>query len=115
MRLATHDWYDSSEAETPAIAWEECTCLLCGSAGWMPFIEAAQHVHSGLRFQIVKCHRCGLCFTNPRPDRDSMQQFYPADYLPHHRQSLAQKKHFWTSDPLPKLLPLSGNGRLLDF
>ena len=35
------------------------------------------------RFAIVRCSGCGLHYANPRPDTDSIAQFYSADYRPH--------------------------------
>jgi SAM-dependent methyltransferase len=97
---------------TPAIiAWDECRCLLCGSSDYTPLLESADPV-SKARFLIVRCQRCGLCFTNPRPDAIGMQQFYPDDYRCHQRRDAKSRRN---ADPLAKLLPLCGQGRLLDF
>jgi SAM-dependent methyltransferase len=100
MRLAEH--HDPVAA--PVIAWDECPCHLCGSAAYSPVCEAADR-HSGLRFLLVKCDRCGLCFTNPRPDPVSIRRFYPADYRCHHGKERPNKIN----------LPVQGLGRLLDF
>jgi 2-polyprenyl-3-methyl-5-hydroxy-6-metoxy-1,4-benzoquinol methylase len=116
MRLAEHHWNPSAEESSNSIVWEECPCLLCGSDHSMPFLEAADSRRKGgLRFLIVKCQHCGLCFTNPRPNLQSMRQFYPADYLCHQKKQSASKKRFWKKDPLSKWLPLQGKSRLLDF
>jgi hypothetical protein len=66
--------------ERPTVAWEEPACLLCGSELAKPFVEAqdARAGQSGLWFAIVQCQECGLCFTSPRPDLESIQQFYDA-------------------------------------
>jgi SAM-dependent methyltransferase len=89
---------------TLAIAWEECVCLLCGNAAYTPVYESADR-HSGLRFLIVQCSECGLCFTNPRPDAVSIQRFYPADYFGHQSKRRPGKTN----------IPPHGNRRLLDF
>jgi SAM-dependent methyltransferase len=99
--------------DTPAIIWDECACLLCGGASHAPLLEASDPL-GGLRFLLVKCNRCGLCFTNPRPDVASIKQFYPADYHCHHGK---RPRHPPTPHGarLAKLLPMHGQARLLDF
>src|SRR5690348_7148971 len=100
MRLAEHH----HSLAAPAVAWEECSCLLCGHSSHTPRMEASDR-YSGLRFLLVTCDRCGLCFTNPRPDPVSSQRFYPADYRCHRGK-----------DRLSKTGALiEGHGRLLDF
>jgi 2-polyprenyl-3-methyl-5-hydroxy-6-metoxy-1,4-benzoquinol methylase len=88
----------------PVIAWDECACLLCGSATYTPVCEAADR-RSGLRFLLVQCDQCDLCFTNPRPDPICIKRFYPVDYRCHHGKDRAGKTN----------LPVQGLGRLLDF
>ena len=34
------------------------------------------------KFIVVKCHRCGLMRTNPRPTAESIGFYYPDDYAP---------------------------------
>jgi SAM-dependent methyltransferase len=107
-----------------ALEWEECDCLLCGSGEWRPIIEAPDHSRDdGLRFLVVQCQHCGLCFTNPRPSPRAIGQFYPDDYKPHLPPAAPadKRKPWWKRvlpfqrDPLRKALPLHGRGRLLDF
>lgn len=111
MRLATQQCDD---AQAPvAIRWDDCPCVLCGGAKHTPLLEASDPHGAGLRFLIVKCSQCGLCFTNPRPDPLSIQQFYPSDYTCH--QIRVRETH----RPLPRcvsrtLQPI-GKARLLDF
>lgn len=94
-----------------AIAWEECACLLCGGAYLTPLLEAADPLQgdAGLRFLIVRCNRCGFCYTNPRPDPVSIRPFYPADYHCHRIKESSS-----SYDPLQQWLPTRA-GRLLDF
>ena len=105
MRLAAHH----HELVAPILVWEECACLLCGSADSTPLYEAADPLGARLRFLLVKCNRCGLSFTNPRPDPVSIAQFYPTDYPCHHG-----KQRLREADPLGTL-PSDGPARLLDF
>ncbi|MBD3749615.1 MAG: class I SAM-dependent methyltransferase [Sphingobacteriales bacterium] len=43
--------------------------------------EDILHGKSGV-FHIVKCSRCGLMRTNPRPSPEEMGRYYPDDYKP---------------------------------
>lgn len=91
---------------SPIIAWEESPCLLCGNTDLTAVLEAPDALGAGLRFLIVACQRCGLCFTNPRPDEASIRQFYPAEYHCYRRERQSRSR-----------LPLQphGGARLLDF
>lgn len=117
MRLAAFDCDDSSDVATPRIVWEECVCLLCAGDTWMPLLETSDPLRSqdGLRFQIVKCSHCGLCFTNPRPDLPSIQQFYPPEYFNLPGKEGGKKNCPRKADPMRKWLPIEGKARLLDF
>jgi SAM-dependent methyltransferase len=72
---------------------------------------------------VVQCQDCGLCFTNPRPSAESMEQFYPASYPPHGGRWCVKKERWWRrwrlswSGPARcrRILPVEGRGRLLDF
>jgi 2-polyprenyl-3-methyl-5-hydroxy-6-metoxy-1,4-benzoquinol methylase len=109
----------------PVIEWEEVACLLCGSRRWSLLVEAPDSTAggTGLWFVVVQCHDCGLCFTNPRPNRDTINQFYPEVYLPH-RTPRARRTRRRTPPWLRfghrprkerQVFPWHGNGRLLDF
>jgi 2-polyprenyl-3-methyl-5-hydroxy-6-metoxy-1,4-benzoquinol methylase len=126
MRIAAHLGNDAPAPVSPTIAWEECDCRLCGCAKYSPLLEAPDPYGGGLRFLVVKCEHCGLCYTNPRPDRVSIQQFYPAQYQCHRgkedivvrklargkwQKAIRRKK----SDPIPRLLQVQTPCRLLDF
>jgi SAM-dependent methyltransferase len=118
MRLVAFDCDEHPEAESTSIVWEEAACPLCGYDAWMPLFEAADplEIHDGLRFLVARCLHCGLCFTNPRPDPDSIRQFYPAEYSCYHgKPHRAAKSRSRTRDPIGAFLPIQGRGRLLDF
>jgi SAM-dependent methyltransferase len=115
-------------AAAPAVAWEETPCPLCGHESGAPVLEAPDPLpphNSGLVFALVRCPRCALTYTNPRPDPVSLGRFYPADYRPHRRpakmrQSRAARPLLARlfGRPCPErrgLLPWHGPGRLLDF
>jgi 2-polyprenyl-3-methyl-5-hydroxy-6-metoxy-1,4-benzoquinol methylase len=108
-----------------SVVWEETACPLCSHSRSVPFIEAQDPApgSAGLWFAVVRCERCGLRFTNPRPAPESIAQFYSADYRPHRRpRQLRRPLKRWY--PLGALrgrpserrsLPWHGQGRLLDF
>ena len=105
----------------PLIQWEETNCPLCDSGAWTPLIDAAEPGRGaeGLRFLVVRCDRCRLCFTNPRPGPNSIDSFYQADYAPHGKpvdeEYLPARRTRSQGRSLRKVLPLQGEGRLLDF
>ena len=113
-----------SELPVEQIEWEECNCLLCGSANWSPLVEGMDRSGAapGKWFLVVQCHDCGLCFTNLRPSRRSIAQFYSKHYRPHQalaaeQRSECRRRGIWTGHwtDSRKVLPLRGEGRLLDF
>jgi 2-polyprenyl-3-methyl-5-hydroxy-6-metoxy-1,4-benzoquinol methylase len=111
-------------AERP-ITWEEVPCPLCDSPRWQTLVEAPDPLpgERGLWFAVVQCQSCGLCFTNPRPDTDSIRRFYPPAYRPHQVASTEVRRRRERRPPrLPRglirqHLPLrsQSQNRLLDF
>jgi SAM-dependent methyltransferase len=108
------------------VVWEESTCPLCGHGRAPVTLEAADPdpTLGGLRFAVVRCERCGLLFTNPRPDAATIANFYSPAFAPHRRaRLLGGLARHWR--PLARLLgrpcperrrlPWHGAGRLLDF
>jgi 2-polyprenyl-3-methyl-5-hydroxy-6-metoxy-1,4-benzoquinol methylase len=109
---------------TSALVWDETACPLCAAWDFAPVLRAPDATRAaGPVFQVVRCLQCGLHYTNPRPDANSIAQFYPTDYPPHHKQTRARNPHRWpllarwTGHPCPErhTLPVFGTGRLLDF
>lgn len=121
--FATTDTASVSQTR-PTIGWEEPRCLLCNSDRSSILLEAPDPLpgDGGLWFAVAQCQDCGLCYTNPRPRGQSLQQFYPAHYEPHRKlaQPKAQrwwrKLRFWREARFEPSNPGSANpGRLLDF
>src|SRR5438132_10533669 len=84
MGFRAHDLAAAAPVPRPMIGWEETACLLCGRRHWSHVVEAPDtSAGAGLWFAVVQCRDCGLCFTNPRPDRASIGQFYGPGYGPH--------------------------------
>ena len=111
----------------PSLGWDDSPCPLCGHHDEELLLEAPD-ANPGAApprvFAVVRCRRCSLCYTNPRPDARSIGRFYPTDYRPHRRPrklreagrpSVVAK---WTGRACPErdgTLPFAGQGRLLDF
>jgi 2-polyprenyl-3-methyl-5-hydroxy-6-metoxy-1,4-benzoquinol methylase len=114
-------------ARRPAVSWEETACLLCGCADAELLTEAADPIPAdgpGLRFAVVRCRRCGLTYTNPRPAPASIARFYPTGYGPHTSRENRHNRRpsrFWSrvfGRPCPErrgALLFPAPGRLLDF
>jgi SAM-dependent methyltransferase len=111
-----------ADQQGTVIEWEETACHLCGSRKWSQLVEAPDQAAGGvgLWFAVVQCKRCGLCFTNPRPSRGSIGQFYHPEYTPHRSKDrtnsktslgfLPRRRHRERFEPR-----WHGRGRLLDF
>jgi len=127
------DWPDAAThaagpVETNALQWETAPCPLCGSRRWSPVLTAPdpEGTDAELVFSVVRCCRCGLCFTNPRPTLRSIGHFYPAGYGPHVQVGLSasrrRRARWWTRLPAwlrsgcpeRRGFPVFGRGRLLD-
>jgi SAM-dependent methyltransferase len=53
---------------------ETVDCSFCGSPDYSMYDSVDE-------WRIVKCNRCGFCFTNPRPTVESLPSFYDLDYF----------------------------------
>jgi 2-polyprenyl-3-methyl-5-hydroxy-6-metoxy-1,4-benzoquinol methylase len=119
---------DETQSKQPEVVWEETDCPLCGRNEGSLLNEAADQMPAsgaGLRFAIVRCRRCGLVYTNPRPTAKSLALFYPSHYAPHafriNAHDTRRPSRFWSrvfGRPCPErrgLLPWPSPGRLLDF
>lgn len=53
-----------------------------------------QH-HIPGEWRIVRCKKCGLCYTNPRPDLKSLDLIYPEDYSPYQVKNRKKKSWRW--------------------
>jgi len=60
---------------------EKVNCNLCGADNHRLFMEVSdQRVESEEKFKIVKCNNCGLIFTNPRPTKVEINDYYTSQY-----------------------------------
>lgn len=57
---------------------ETVSCDLCGSRDYRLYLRSRDYINrcDGI-FSVVQCKKCGLLFTNPRPDKTEISRFYP--------------------------------------
>ena len=59
-------------------------CPVCGNKEFDNYIKAKDYTVSGEEFQIVSCNKCSFRFTNPRPDVNTIGNYYQAtSYISH--------------------------------
>lgn len=60
------------------------SCPSCGNDSFSNSISCTDYTYSKKSFSLVKCTLCGLLFTNPRPDQNSIGQYYDnPEYVSH--------------------------------
>jgi 2-polyprenyl-3-methyl-5-hydroxy-6-metoxy-1,4-benzoquinol methylase len=63
-------------------------CPSCGHPKFTNHLICTDHSITGESFALVKCEKCQLVFTNPRPDEDSISRYYESDsYISHANKS----------------------------
>lgn len=99
-------------------------CPVCKNSKFTNYLICNDHSVSGESFALVKCTKCSLVFTNPRPEEKALSNYYKTDqYISHtdrantpinfiyklvRKYTLSQKTRLISS--LNK-----GTGSLLDF
>lgn len=58
---------------------EKVSCPLCDSDDYYVVIAAAKELYNNMDkyFDVVKCRRCEMAWTNPRPTASTIEYFYP--------------------------------------
>jgi SAM-dependent methyltransferase len=59
---------------TKRASLETVDCCFCGSTDYSLYDSVDE-------WQIVRCNRCGFCFTNPRPTVESLPSYYDLSYF----------------------------------
>ena len=61
---------------------ETVNCNLCNSKDYFLIAQGKDDLHkkSNTIFNIVECRKCGLSFTNPRPDINEIHKYYSLNY-----------------------------------
>lgn len=64
-----------------AVKLEQVRCALCEQDDAEIVLTAEDWLHDQLgKFHLVRCNQCGLVYLNPRPVRERILYYYPADY-----------------------------------
>ena len=103
------------------VTLESVPCCYCGTHSADLVFSGIDRLH-GLpgRFAVVRCDRCRLMRTTPRPSRGSISLYYPASYAPYLQTTVAPvsssrllgRRLF---DPLDVATPAVRPGRLLEL
>ena len=121
MMLRTYAGADalrSGAPREPICRWDDSPCPLCDSTQADVVSEACDGRRpDGPIFAVVRCRRCHLTFTNPRPDAATMGRFRDAaSNIAPAKTQLTRLLQAWlrrVSD-LPFPLPALGAARVLD-
>ncbi|MFD2203853.1 class I SAM-dependent methyltransferase [Shivajiella indica] len=63
-------------------------CPLCKSGHFLNFREAIDYSVSKEKFMLCRCTACQLIFTNPRPNLESISQYYQSEnYISHQNKA----------------------------
>jgi SAM-dependent methyltransferase len=104
-----------------AVELEDCPCAYCQTPGGTLVFSGRDRFHDiGGSFSVVRCTRCGLMRTNPRPTPRSIGAFYPDAYGPYVETAKEATPGLKTllrrfSDPLDTAIPAVSKGRLLEI
>lgn len=73
-------------------------CPVCEGRTFTPFQSCIDYTVSQETFQLVTCSRCGFVMTNPRPDDESIGNYYLSEkYISHTNKaaSIIDKIYLW--------------------
>lgn len=83
----------SSQPAADSVERESMPCPLCGkqtAADDEPFLRGQDRLHDlPGEFTVVRCRRCRLLRTDPRPTPEAMAFYYPSDYGPYQSTRVA--------------------------
>lgn len=104
------------------VQWEEVACPLCHREDATTFLSQPAEPDEGVgEYRLVRCNLCDLVYLNPRPTRETISYYYPADYQPYRPKKAEKKARRWSwsrflqrADP-HSFLPVNPPGKLLDY
>jgi SAM-dependent methyltransferase len=103
------------------VQWEDVPCPLCGQDDPALLLRQRAGADEGVdAYRLLICRACGLGYLNPRPTRETIGYYYPADYKPYQNQGKVKHRFFSLARLLGRgdphsYLPVKPPGRLLDF
>lgn len=63
---------------------EKIKCPICNNNKFEPVLISQDNLyHIKGKFNLVKCQKCSLLLTNPRPNQKEIKKFYPQNYAPY--------------------------------
>ncbi|HAT73387.1 MAG: Methionine biosynthesis protein MetW [Candidatus Moranbacteria bacterium GW2011_GWF2_36_839] len=63
---------------------EKINCPICDNSKFTFVLSGSDTLHNiEGNFNVVKCEKCSLMLTNPRPDFYEIKKYYPDDYTPY--------------------------------
>lgn len=98
-------------------------CPVCGHTHFSNHLICKDYAASQESFALVRCTKCNLIFTNPRPDEDKIASYYSHEnYISHTNRAnnltnLAYKvaRHFTLRSKFRLIKKYTSKTRLLDF
>lgn len=75
---------ESCSDQSPQIQRETVPCPGCHGEDFQHLLSTSDHLTQlGGEFALVRCRRCSLVITNPRPTLECLGYFYPSEYSPY--------------------------------
>jgi SAM-dependent methyltransferase len=115
-----HAYSLPEELRPMGIELEFVPCAACGCNEFETVLAGHDRLHQRPgRFRVVRCARCQLLRTNPRPTVGSIGQYYPAEYEPY--LETASERPVWRQalsrlvDPVDTSIPTLAPGDLLEI
>lgn len=63
-------------------------CPICNSSSFKDYLSVEDYTVSNREFTIQRCNNCQFIFTNPRPDQQSIGEYYESkEYISHHDEN----------------------------
>ncbi|WP_276368218.1 class I SAM-dependent methyltransferase [Chryseolinea sp. H1M3-3] len=63
---------------------EVTNCPICNGKNFVPYLQCCDHSVTQETFSLIKCTKCGLVITSPRPDDLEIQKYYASStYISH--------------------------------
>ena len=84
---------------------ESVNCALCEQDNAELVLTSKDWLHHQPgEFRLVRCRQCGLVYVNPRPTRDSILKYYPADYEYAPTSAVSHRRKTWRQQLLQTIL-----------